>query len=205
MHHVTTTSSATDILCTFAILATVLAALSLTIVHFLPTGVSPIREAVSDYGVGKYKNFYRLAAFWLGAAALLMAIAFGKALFPKPTLTIMALLVFTAVRWAIIIFPTDLPDADETDVGKAHVTLATIAFVSITVAATFFPGQVNHDPSWHKYVPLLWALAAAIAVTAIATGVTRSFAQQVFGLAERLLYVTMFAWLIAVAAILAGS
>jgi len=48
-------------------------------------------------------------------------------------------------------------------------------------------------------------LAAAIAVTAIATGVTRSYAPRVFGLAERLLYVSMFAWLITVAAILAGG
>jgi hypothetical protein len=202
MNHITTTSSSTDILCGFVILSAALAALALVIVHFLPTGVNPVSEAVSDYGAGEYKNFYRLAAFWLGASGLLLSITFGKAIFPKPTVTILALLVFAAVRWVIIIFPTDLPDAEETDVGKAHVTLAKIAFVSIAVASAFFPSQVHDDPLWHKYTSLLWALAAAITITAIATALTRSFYSQLFGLAERLLYVAMFTWLITCAAIM---
>jgi hypothetical protein len=205
MNHITTTSSSTDILCGFVILSASLAALALIIVHFLPTGVNPISEAVSDYGVGEYRNFYRLAAFWLGASGLLLAITFGKAIFPKPTVTILALLVFATVRWAIVIFPTDLPDAEETDVGKAHVTLARIAFVSIAVAAAFFPGQVSDDPLWHKYTGLLWALAAAIAIAVVATGVTRSYYRRLFGLVERMLYVTMITWLITCAAIMLGG
>jgi hypothetical protein len=202
MNHITTTSSSTDILSMFVILSASLAALTLVIVHFLPTGVKPISEAVSDYGVGEYKNFYRLIVFWLGASGLLLSITLGKAIFPKPTLTILALLVFAAVRWVIIIFPTDLPDAEETDVGSAHVRLAQIAFVSIAIAAAFFPQQVHDDPLWHKYTGLLWVLAAAIAITAFATGLTRSFSKQFFGLAERMLYVSMFAWLITCAVIL---
>ncbi|MGH2907441.1 MAG: DUF998 domain-containing protein [Solirubrobacterales bacterium] len=204
MNHITTTSDTTSILCFFAVLAAVLSALSLVIVHFLPTGVNPVSEAVSDYGVGKYKNFYRLAAFWLGAAGLLVAIALARAIFPKPTLTILALLVFAAVRWSITIFPTDLPGEDETSVGKAHETLAAIAFSSIAVAAGFFWPAVSDDPFWNPHRGLLTALAAAVIVAVIATGLTRRVVlKQYFGLVERLLYVTMFAWLIAVAAILA--
>jgi hypothetical protein len=202
MNHITTTSSSTDILSMFAILSAALAALTLLIVHFLPTGVNPVSEAVSDYGVGDYKTFYRLIVFWLGASGLLLAITLAKAIFPKPTVTIIALLLFAAVRWVITIFPTDLPDAEETDVGRAHVTLAKIAFASIAIAAAFFPPQVSDDPLWHKYTGLMWALAAAVAVTAIATGLTRSLYIRLFGLAERLLYVSMFAWLIVTATIM---
>lgn len=186
----------------FVILSSALAALTLVIVHFLPTGVNPISEAVSDYGVGKYKNFYRLIVFWLGSSGLLLAITFAKALFPKPTMTILALLLFAAVRWVITIFPTDLPDAEETDVGKAHVTLAKLAFGSIAVAAAFLPSQIHEDPLWQKYNVLMWALAGAIAATAVATALARSFYMKLFGFAERLLYVSMFAWLITCAAIM---
>jgi hypothetical protein len=203
MHHITTTSTSTDTLSGFAILAAALAAVALIVVHFLPTGVNPISEAVSDYGAGKYKNFYRVAAFWLGASGLLLAISLGEAIFPKPTLVIVMLLIFAATRATITIFPTDLPDEEESSVGRAHLVLAAAAFGSIAIAAGTFHTTVQDEPFWHAHDTLIAGLGYAVVVLAIATALTRRLVlKNYFGLVERLLYVAMIAWIVTVAGIL---
>lgn len=39
-----------------AALATVVQAVALVVLHLLPTGYDPVRDAVSDYGVGPYRG-----------------------------------------------------------------------------------------------------------------------------------------------------
>ena len=43
-----------------AALATAVQAVALIMLHLLPTGYNPVRDAVSDYGVGRYRGW-----FWL--------------------------------------------------------------------------------------------------------------------------------------------
>ena len=47
-----------------AALATAVQAVALIMLHLLPTGYHPVRDAVSDYGIGPYRGW-----FWLQAAA----------------------------------------------------------------------------------------------------------------------------------------
>ncbi len=47
-----------------AALATAVQAVALIMLHLLPTGYNPVRDAVSDYGVGRYRGW-----FWLQAVA----------------------------------------------------------------------------------------------------------------------------------------
>jgi hypothetical protein len=49
--------------------ATVLQAAALIVLHFLPTGYNPVRDAVSDYGVGPYRGWFWLQAVAGGSAA----------------------------------------------------------------------------------------------------------------------------------------
>ncbi|MFT4050406.1 MAG: DUF998 domain-containing protein [Solirubrobacterales bacterium] len=198
-NHITTISGTTQ---GFAVVILLLVAgtlVSLVSAHFIDRGVDPIRDAVSDFGAREHPWPYRIAAIWLGLAGLLTAVMLANAMFPKPTLTILALLVFAATRWAITIFPTDLEDEDETPVGHSHTVLAVIAFASICVASGAFLFETADDPFWHGKRIALGLTALAILITAILSAGERARHGAYFGLVERLLYLSMFGWFSVVA------
>ncbi|MBJ7354264.1 MAG: DUF998 domain-containing protein [Thermoleophilaceae bacterium] len=204
-NHITTVTGTTQTIATFVLLLVAGSIISLVSVHLLDRDVKPTRDAVSDYGAREHAWFYRLTAIWLGFAGLLTAVVMADAIFPKPTLTILALLLFAATRWAITIFPTDLEGEEETPVGHSHTVLAVIAFASIAIAAVTFSFAIADDPFWDASSGLLWALAAFVSIAAAATGIARAASNGYFGLIERLLYVAMYAWISAVALIVLTS
>lgn len=51
---------------------------ALIVLHVLPTGYNPIRDAVSDYGVGPYRAWFWLQAVAGGVACLALAIALSR-------------------------------------------------------------------------------------------------------------------------------
>lgn len=199
--HITTVSS-TDQAMAVAVLLLVAATLvSLITLHLLDRGVKPLSMAVSDYGAGDHAWYYRLAAIWLGLAGLLTAVIVADAMFPKPSLTILCLLVFAATRWSITIFPTDIEGEEQTSVGRTHLVLAVAAFAAFAVAAGVFAPAIKDDPFWADQYDLLNVLGWTIPAVAIALGLTRRLAPRVFGLVERLYYLCMFFWLAAIALI----
>src|SRR5690242_9407934 len=42
----------------------------IVVLHFLPTGYSPVHNAVSDYGAGRYSSLIRIS-LWSGSIAVL--------------------------------------------------------------------------------------------------------------------------------------
>ena len=50
----------------------------LVALHFLPTGLDPIRYAVSDYGWTAYHLGYRAMVLLEGAGAILIAVGLGR-------------------------------------------------------------------------------------------------------------------------------
>lgn len=198
-NHITTVTSTTEGLAVFVLMLVVGAAVSLIAAHLADRGVNPIRDAVSDFGAREHPWYYRIAALWLGLAGLLTAVMLGDAMFPKPTGTILALLVFAAARWAITIFPTDLEGEEETSTGRSHLILAVVAFFMVALAAGLFAAAIGPDPFWDDRQGLFNLLALLVGVLAVFTGAARAAAPQVFGLVERLFYVSMFAWFSAVA------
>lgn len=202
-NHITSVSSTTELLATFILVLVAGSLISLISVHLLDRGVNPVRDAVSDYGAREYAWFYRLTAIWMGVAGVLMAVMLGDAMFPKPTLTIMLLLVFAATRTAITIFPTDLEEDEGTSVGRSHTALAAIAFAAIAVAAGNFTLATEDDPFWNDSFDLIRALGIFVFGAAVATGLTRKLVlTSYFGLVERVFYVAMFAWFSAISLIL---
>lgn len=206
INHLTSVTSTTELLAVMILALLAGALISLVLAHILDRGVNPIRDAVSDYGARKYKNLYRLTAFWLGFAGLLTAVMLGDALFPKPTLVILLLLVYAATRGAITMFPVDLPGEEQTSVGRSHEVLATLAFGSFVIAAAIFPEVVKEDPFWGEERDLLNGLALFALLAGIATGLTRHLIfRSIFGAVERVYYVAMFAWMTTIALILLGG
>ena len=90
-----------------AILAVSVQVVILVALHALPTGYHPVRDAISDFGVGRYSGY-----FWaqLVAGALACAfVAFALAdLHPyAPTLVVALLFANAVARLLMPAFPTD--------------------------------------------------------------------------------------------------
>ena len=143
--------------------------------HLAPTGYSPLTQAVSRYGVGKYARWYQAQASFAGSAGILLAVALRQ-----PRHVVVLLVVFGIARLAITQFPMD------TRRGP-HALLAVAAFGTVTSAAIRLPSSLHGTPG------LGWAMLVAL----LAGIVLR---QVAFGLAERAFYVAMLAWLVLVAA-----
>jgi hypothetical protein len=173
----------------------------LVAVHTRPTGYDPIRNAVSDYGVGRYRGYYRAQTAAAALAAVALAGALASGVDPRPTLPIALLLAFAAARLAIPSFPTDLDRARPTRTGRVHILLAGLAFGSIAWASATLPDRVP----WSGIHGLLVTLGWIVVATAIACGLAMSSALHTltapfFGLVERVFYVAMIAWFLIVAA-----
>jgi hypothetical protein len=196
--HTDTTSA---VLAALAAAAVGAGALSLIWVDRRPTGRSAVRDAVSDHGADpKHRLFYRVLVTLLGVGAflLLVALAHGTDVARGGLIW---LGVYAVSRAAIAWFPTDLPGAPVTAVGRVHLALAAAAFTAIAFAAADLTPSLSDQPGWEGVSGLLGVLRWAVIVTAVGTLVTRVVMQlrPVFGLVERLLYAASVAFLLTVA------
>jgi hypothetical protein len=167
------------------------ASLALVRLHLTPTGLDPVRDAVSDYGTTPFHMLYRAQAVLVGVAAILVAARLGD----RTDATGLGWLsAFGATRIAIAAFMTDRPRTPATTAGRLHAALAVAAFTTIAVAGT--------TVRWSAMPAILDGLGTAIAAAAVLTLVTAALPplRRVFGAAERLLYLTFLAWLAIAAA-----
>jgi hypothetical protein len=173
-------------------------AVILVSLHFLPTGLNPIRYAVSDYGWTAYGWGYRAMVLLQGVGGILIAVALGK---QTDAGSLGWLYTYGVVRILIAGFMIDRePEgrASLTRTGRMHMLLAGTAFASIAVAASHV--------MWTGMPALLGPLGWLVVVTALATGtalVVTPIRHAALGLIERAHYVAALAWLIAVAASIA--
>jgi hypothetical protein len=132
---------------TLSIIAAIAMAVStgaLLLLHVLPTGYNPIRDAVSDYAIGSHR-----ALFWTFTTAGAVS---GLAL------------AVAAARVLIPVFPTDQNGSRfQTPKGTIHMILAVAIFASIAVAASNLGGTLGNEPAWHAvhglvdgWLPWVW-------------------------------------------------
>ena len=84
-----------------SIIAAILTAVqagALIVLHVLPTGYNPIRDAVSDYGVGPYRGWFWLQVLAGGLGCLFLAIALAQLHPLTPTQVVVALIVTAVAR-----------------------------------------------------------------------------------------------------------
>jgi hypothetical protein len=189
-----------------ALLGVLVCVACLVYLHVAPTGLNPVRDPVSQYGITDYFTFYRAAALSLGVSALTLAVALIEALAEANAAGIVFLLILGFARLTIGWVPMDAPGTARTGTGLRHNLLATAFFASATVAAFLFTGTFADDPELAGIASasavLSWAMAvfsALILLTSLIGPVKRYF-----GLVERLLYVAVLAWLATVAIALIG-
>lgn len=169
---------------------------SLVVLHVSPTGYSPVHDAVSNYGVGRYAWGYRTQVVTIGAAAGLEALAFARDA-TAGAAGIVWLLVYAVSRVAIAWAPTDLPGAERTRTGRVHALLAVVAFTTIAVATSTIPNDLQGETLWASWADLLNTLGTLVVMTAIATAAAALLAplRSVFGVVERSLYAASLVWL----------
>jgi hypothetical protein len=148
-----------------------LCAACLVYLHLAPTGLSAVRNAVSEYGIGAYGAWYHAQVRCMAVAALLLAVALRH-----PAKVVILLGVLAAARVAISLFPV---------VHPVHVLFAALAFVSASAAA------IALKPAEHGLPALGWAALACAIGTSFAL---RSSLRPWLGLIERGFYASILAW-----------
>ena len=160
--------------------------------HLAPTGYSPVRNAVSEYGVGAFARWYQAQAACAGVAAALLAGALWSRVSPAPRRVAVLLVVLAVARIAIGWFPTDLLGAEHgSRNGAIHLLLAVAAFTAASWAAVALRRAQHGKPA------IGWAMAACAIGTFLA--VRAMPLKPWLGLIERGYYVAMLAWLVLVA------
>ncbi|GAA4600735.1 putative membrane protein [Actinoplanes octamycinicus] len=174
--------------------------------HLRGTGYSPVRNAVSDYGVGRTATQFRVAivANSLGILALTGALAAGFGRDPFRTADYVILLLIPVTRLAMAFFPTDVPGQPVTVTGRIHLLLAiaSFTFVYLSVAdLTPHLSDLTATSTASVLLALRWLAAAGLAgvVVTMVVPALRRF----FGLAERLFLISTNLWFFLVALVLA--
>ena len=146
----------------FGLICVATSGVILIALHFLPTGLNPIRYAVSDYGWTSYHVGYRTMVVLQGVGAILIAVGLGQ---QTDVESLGWLYVYGVVRLLVSGFMTDREPQSLrslTRTGRIHMLLAGTAFASIAVAASHL--------DWTGKPAVLGPLGWVVTATAIATG-----------------------------------
>lgn len=173
---------------------------TLIVLHLLPTGLSPIRRPVSQYGLGRYRVGYRVQTISYGLAGLGAAIVVAAVPRPDPVAAGLCI-VFALSRIAIGWFPMDLPGVTPTRVGRTHGLLAMLAFGSVLLAAGQLWRALDRAGSDHSLATLSGVLSGVMLLAILLMGADRRRGGGLFGLIERVFYLAMTVWFAIVAAL----
>ncbi len=158
--------------------------------------VSPVHDAVSDYGAGPHAGWYRAQVTLVALAAITIWVGLRSAELDGDGSV--WLLVFAVSRVLIARFPVDLPGAQRTRTGRIHNLLAATAFTSIAIASSTLSGWLTDTPAWAFNASWYRWSGLGVAVIAVALAViwlVPALRGAAFGLVERCWYVATILWL----------
>ena len=178
-----------------ALVALVVVVASLGYLHVAPTGLSPVRNAVSQYGITAYRLGYRVATIAFGVAGVALAVGIGRAVHGVSTVVVL-LVVFALARLSIGWFPMDLPGTERTASGARHGLLAIVAFVAVAAAATDLGRRLSVTNTWHHLAAVSNAFGIAMIVALVTMALARSApaVRARFGAVERVFYLLAIGW-----------
>jgi hypothetical protein len=169
----------------------------LVYLHAVPTGLSPLRNAVSQYGLTAYRGGYRGATFGFAVAGVAAAAGLGVTFRDRNPGALVALLLIFAVTRAIISwFPMDAPGTATTVTGQTHRLLAFLAFGAVAAAAFVLSSRLQSGNHWQGLAPISsgfgWAMLAFVLGMVMAR--ENQASRQWFGAAERGFYLVALGW-----------
>ncbi|MGP9528760.1 DUF998 domain-containing protein [Glutamicibacter sp. AOP5-A2-18] len=160
----------------------------LFLLHFLPGGVHPVRDPVSDYAVGEARRtrFIAAIASWAAAAAW-MALGSAVLLRSAPGHAAQGLgawlLVLGLLLAVMPLVPTDRAGSPATLRGRVHLLFA-IAWFTLAYTTIEPLGQLVGDPQDHVLGLLDYAAGIALAALVVSL-VLPPLRRCTFGIAER--------------------
>ncbi|MCW2525331.1 MAG: hypothetical protein JWM76_191 [Pseudonocardiales bacterium] len=169
----------------------------LAVLHALPTGYSPVRHAVSDYGVGRYRGLFTVALGVSSIAVLTLAFALirGFGTPPLPTRDLGYLLLIPLARIAMTLFPTDLEGRRVSRTGLLHYGFAIAAFTLTYLAISgLTPALRATDLSAWTRGPLGWTEWTVGPALALLVATMLRPLRRIFGLFERIFLLTSNLW-----------
>jgi len=172
-------------------------AAALIVLHLLPTGYNPRRDAVSDYGVGRYRAWFWTQAASGGVACLALAVALAETTPSIPNLVVVMLLIAGVARFLIPFFATDQHGSRfQTLPGTIHMILAIVIFATIIVASSELGSTLEHEVAWQGVkgwlTTLPWVMTGA--AIGLIVGLRAPRLHRIYGLIERLFYVSSIVW-----------
>jgi Protein of unknown function (DUF998) len=176
----------------------------LAILHALPTGYSPVRHAVSDYGVGRYQSLFTAALYVssIGVLALAFALVSGVGTPPLPSRDLTYLLLIPLARIGMTLFPTSLEGQRISRTGLLHYVFAIAAFTLTYLAISgMTPALQGLEPNGWAHAPLggtAWIVGPALALVVIT--MLRPL-RRFFGLFERVFLLSTNVWFALAAAL----
>ena len=184
-----------------AIAGTASSLLALVVLHLLPTGLSPVSNPVSQYGITSYRLGYRIQTVAMGSAAIAGAIGISELGIGGGPTVVALFVIFGAARLVIGWFPMDEPGSAHTDTGRRHGVLALIAFGGATLGALRLGSDLSSSNTWVLASQPIAGLGIAMLVCLIAMGASRRSGslRHYFGLVERAFYAATIGLLFVVA------
>ena len=175
-------------------------AVSLIVLHLLPTGLSPLRHPVSQYGITHYWIGYRVQSVAMGVSAIGAALGIGQVAISGRHLAIALLWVFGVARLMISWFPMDAPGSIRTERGRRHGILAIVAFGAATASAIHLGGVLNSAGLWGGAATAIEAIGALMlaGLVAMSTIRRRPLLRTYFGAVERMFYVGAISYLVVI-------
>lgn len=168
------------------------------VLHALPTGYRPLRNPLSDYAGGRYGVLMTIAFLVLGIGVLALDAGLGTGLGAgkRVAIGVFFIGVFGASRLLAAFFRSDADGAERTGRGRIHTLLAALGFIAIPLAAIVLTPVFERVPSWTAVAPPLRILELLIVVFGLIMLLTRmQVLRFIFGLVERLFYVSALLWL----------
>ena len=171
---------------------------SLVVLHLLPTGLSPLRNAVSQYGITPYRLGYRIQTVSMGISAIGVAVGVEELDIQGCTLVVALFALVGATRLVIGWFPMDDPDAERTQTGRRHGLLAIVAFTGIAIGAIRLGEILGTSGRWPGSATAISVLGYALLAILIVMGSVRRSrtGRGYFGLVERGFYAAAIALLV---------
>jgi hypothetical protein len=177
---------------------------AMVVLHVLPTGLSPMRNAVSQYGITRYRLGYRLQTIALAVAGGAAAVGLAEAAPGRARALIAIILVFVLARLVISWFPMDEPGGEPTNNGRMHGLVAIVTFVAIALAAGRLGTVAQQVPGWATLSTVSSVIAWLMVASLLAMMVVRRGARvthstpKYFGAIERVFYLAIVAWFVLV-------
>lgn len=175
---------------------------SLVVLHLVPSGLSPRRNPVSQYGITRFALGYRMQTVAYGVAGVGAAICVTQSE-RRGSLVVALCLVFALARGAIGWFPMDAPGAARSSMGRLHGQLAIVAFVGLGIAALAWARVLDAAGGEGGFARGSEVLGVVMLAALAAMAADRRGSARNFGLFERVFYVAMTIWLVLLACMVA--